>query len=594
MKDSTTKFGRRDAMQMLLLAGVAVPAADALAQGQPAAAIPRGDILIATGQPSGGAPTFAQHNDFNPFHPGLDLRSSVALVLEPLYFYNVLSDQMIPWLAEGYEYNAEYTSITVRLRRGIAWNDGTPFTADDPMHTIDMLRQNGLGKSDQLYASALARDIRALVRIDDHSFRIELNQPNPRWFFTYLTVRFTEGLFVVPKHVYAATKPDDLGGFTALEGNGPNGPVGTGPFRISSMTPERIVLDRREDWWGSASGFRAPPQMRRVIFVPFTTHEQAAQLITNQQVDTILEARVPVMKSLLARFPNRITTFSGDRSPYGNIDWWPTSLIFNHDDPQFKDIRIRRAVSLYINRQQAVEYAYQGAAEVSGLPFPRYPRLAPYFTDMADTIKELRVVDHDVRAADALMREAGAVKDSTGTWTLNGQPMGGDLYSPQSLNTIAPIIAEQLRRAGFRGAANSRPGFRNEVYYGRACWWLWGHGASVNDPFQTLALYHKRVYRPVGQNPFWPSRWQNDEFSAIVDRIEALPPDDPGVRPLVIQALTIFLREQVTASISQFYHRIPFSTTYWTNWPTEANPYITPTFWHNTGALLLLGLRKAT
>jgi peptide/nickel transport system substrate-binding protein len=191
MKDSTTKFGRRDAMQMLLLAGVAVPAADALAQGQPAAAIPRGDILIATGQPSGGAPTFAQHNDFNPFHPGLDLRSSVALVLEPLYFYNVLSDQMIPWLAEGYEYNAEYTSITVRLRRGIAWNDGTPFTADDPIHTIDMLRQNGLGKSDQLYASALARDIRALVRIDDHSFRIELNQPNPRWFFTYLTVRFT-------------------------------------------------------------------------------------------------------------------------------------------------------------------------------------------------------------------------------------------------------------------------------------------------------------------------------------------------------------------------------------------------------------------
>ena len=155
------------------------------------------------------------------------------------------------------------------------------------------------------------------------------------------------------------------------------------------------------------------------------------------------------------------------------------------------------------------------------------------------------------------------------------------------------MVAEQLRRAGFKVAANNRPGFRNEVYFGKAAWWLWGHGASVNDPFQTLALYHKRVFRPVGENAFWPSRWQNDEYSALVDQIEARAPDDAGVRPLVDQALTIWLREQVAAPISQFYHRIPFNTTYWKGWPNEANPYINPTFWHNTGNLVLLGLQKA-
>jgi peptide/nickel transport system substrate-binding protein len=212
---------------------------------------------------------------------------------------------------------------------------------------------------------------------------------------------------------------------------------------------------------------------------------------------------------------------------------------------------------------------------------------------MEATIKQYRILDYDPKAADALMTEAGAKKDQDGIWTLDGEQMGGDLYYVNSLDAIAPVIAEQLRRAGFKVAANTRPGYRNEVFFGKAGWWLWGHGASVNDPFQTLALYHKRVFRPVGENAFWPSRWQNDEYSALVDKIEALAPDDPGVRPLVDQALTIWLREQVAAPVSQFYHRIPFNLTYWKNWPSEANPYINPTFWHNTGNLLLLGLQKA-
>ena len=99
--------------------------------------------------------------------------------------------------------------------------------------------------------------------------------------------------------------------------------------------------------------------MKRVIFVPFTTHEAAAQLIANDSVDTILEAHVAVMKSLLARYPKKITTFSGDKPPYGNTDWWQTSLFFNHAQSQFQDVRIRRAISLYLNRKQAVDYAYQ-------------------------------------------------------------------------------------------------------------------------------------------------------------------------------------------------------------------------------------------
>jgi peptide/nickel transport system substrate-binding protein len=584
---------RRACLESMLAATASISLAPAaFAQNADDQTVARADTLIATGQPSGGAPTFTQYNDFNPLHPGLDLRSSIAFVLEPLFFYSVLDDKMIPWLAESYEYGDDYTQITVHLRQGVSWNDGTPFGPDDVINTLDMLRKNGQGKADQLYASQMARDIKDLVRVDDHTVRIELNHRNPRWFFTFLTVRFTEGLFILPKHIYEATDPNDLAGFTAMK-PGPAGPVGTGAFKIASMTPERIVLDRRDDWWGLKTGFHPPAAMKRVIFVPFTTHEAAAQLIANDSVDTILEAHVPVMKSLLARNPKKITTFSGDKPPYGNTDWWQTSLFFNHAQKQFQDVRIRRAISLYVNRKQAVDYAYRGAAAIYGMIYPRYPRLEIYFEAMADTIKQLRIIDYDPAAADALMKEAGAVKDGSGIWTLDGQQIGGDLYYPISLDAIAPIIAEQLRRAGFKVAPNTQPGYRNTIYYGRAAWWLWGHGASVNDPYQTLALYHQRNWRPIGENAFWPSRWRNDQFSDLVDKIEALAPDDAGVRPLVDQALTIWMTDQVAAPISQFYHRIPFNLTYWKNWPSEKDAYINPTFWHNTGTLLLLGLQKA-
>ena len=570
----------------------------ALGRSRPAradmAAVPRLATFIATAEPSGGSPTFTQYNDFNPFRPTGDRRASITHVLEGLFYYSALSDKTIPWLATDFNYSTDYATVTINLRSGVSWSDGTKFSADDVIYTLTLLKENGLTKADSLFAPEMARDIAGIDRLSDLSLRVRLTRSDPRWAFSYLAVRFNrQGIHIVPKHVYSTIAAQDLQSFTALDTSKPNWPVGTGAFRVVEMKPERLVFDRRDDWWGSTTGFHTPPAMKRVIFVPFTTHEQAAQLIANDDVDTILEAQVPVMKSLIAR-NDKITTSSGRKPPYGNIDWWPTSLLFNHDNPQWTDLRIRRAVSLYLNRKQLIDFAYQGAAAVSTMPYPRYPALAPFIDDMNAEVARLRTSDYDPKAADALMKEAGATKDAQGFWMLDGARMGGDLYFTLSLNAIAPAIAEQLRRAGFEVAATSRPGNRDAIYSGKAAWFVWGHGGSVNDPLQTMNLYHKRWYRPIGEIPLWPTRWQNEAFSKLVDQVEALPPNDPKVRPLVKQAWTIWLDDQAAVPIAEFYHRIPFNTTYWTNWPSEQDPYIPPTFWADTGYLLLLGVQKAS
>ena len=228
----------------------------------------------------------------------------------------------------------------------------------------------------------MARDIKDLVRVDDHTVRIELNHRDPRWFFTFLTVRFTEGLFILPKHIYAATDPNDLAGFTAMK-SARNGPVGTGAFKITSMTPERIILDRRDDWWGLKTGFHPPAgdeacDLRALHHARGRPPSSSPTTGRHHPRSACAGDEEPAARAI----PKKITTFSGNKSPYGNIDWWQTSLLFNHAQKQFQDVRIRRAVSLYLNRKQAVDYAYQGAAEISGLTYPRYPRLEVYFSDM--------------------------------------------------------------------------------------------------------------------------------------------------------------------------------------------------------------------
>ena len=194
--------------------------------------------------------------------------------------------------------------------------------------------------------------------------------------------------------------------------------------------------------------------MKRVIFVPFTTHEAAAQLIANDSVDTILEAHVPVMKSLLARFPNKITTFSGDKPPYGNTDWWQTSLFFNHAQKQFQDVRIRRAISLYLNRKQAVDYAYQGAAAIYGMI---YPALSPAAKSISTTwptpSRGCGIIDYDAggrRRTDERGGRGQGWLAASGPWTASRS--AAICTIPISLDAIAPIIAEQLRRAGFKVA----------------------------------------------------------------------------------------------------------------------------------------------
>ncbi len=214
--------------------------------------VPRDRTLVVVGW-SAGSPTLSSPNNGNWYSLGAELRNGIMFVNEPLFTYNHFTGEHIPWIAESYEYNDDYTEITVKLKDGVKWNDGEPFTAEDVAFTLNMLLENGQNQKDLRKAIEVANQIEGAEVIDPLTVRIKLKNPDPRYVYRQLTNYFGHGLIWVPKHIWSEV--DDYANFTFLDLE-KGWPVGTGAWKLVKNTPNEIVLDRRDDWWGGETGFR--------------------------------------------------------------------------------------------------------------------------------------------------------------------------------------------------------------------------------------------------------------------------------------------------------------------------------------------------
>jgi len=154
-----------------------------------------------------------------------------------------------------------------------------------------------------------------------------------------------------------------------------------------------------------------------------------------------------------------------------------------------------------------------------------------------------------------------------------------------------------LRAGGFDADVNFGSDAITNMGEGKPGLYMFGHGASLKDPYAALELYHSKYSSAIGTtagNGRW-SRYNNPEYDAILDQMAPLSSDDPKFQELAAQALGIYWSDQIDVPIIQWLHRIPYNQTYWTNWPTVANPAMgtNGAFWAQTGLLVITSLQKA-
>ena len=539
--------------------------------------VPREQTLIIM---AGGPQTYALWNNQNPYIPGSDAgfhTGTLPATTEPLIMFNVLTGEYENWLTETWEYNEDFTEITLHLRDGVKWSDGEAFDADDVVFTFNLLRDNA---ASMIHLADLPAFLEEAVKVDDLTVTLVLNKPNPAFWATTLTTN--HGIHVLPEHIWADENPLEFTNFDIEAGL----PVGTGPYKLAFASPQQKVYDLREDWWAAETGFKTMPNVKRIIYLPQQDESQAAQLLIQNQIDMGPIMQVSTLQTVFAQNP-KVVTYTGTEAPYGYLDWCPIDLNMNVELAPYDDVDIRWAISQAIDRESLVALAESGAGVAALHPFTPYGWFEPFDEALADVFAKYDYgVNSNLAVTDELMTGKGYTKNGDGLWANDaGETFVMNIYIPTWLQAYGPPLTQQLRDAGFDATFDTSPGLGSAVQTGEQVLSLGCKGPSGvlgMDPYFMLSIYTSQYFRPTGEPaPIWwaTSRWQNADFDALVEQVAPLEVDDPEVMDLFLQAMDIWVAEMPDVYLGQLIIRYPMSTEYWTNWPTQENPYGFPHSW---------------
>jgi peptide/nickel transport system substrate-binding protein len=547
-------------------------------------------LIVMQGGSDGENPEYASFNNQVPgqnfgFHSG-----PLQTMAEPLIMFNVLTGDYENWLAEDWDYNDDFSEITMTLREGIEWSDGTPFTAEDVEFTFNIVRDH----QNEVVHGAEISFLEEAIAEDDRTIRFVLNESNPRWWATTLTSNHgvTEQIF--PKHIWDDKEFMEFTFYDEDEG----WPIGTGPYQLTRTAPDQKVFDLRDTWWAAETGFKEMPQIERVIYIPNRDESLSAQMLITNEIDMSRILSVPTLEAVFAQ-NEEVITFTGQDPPFGYLDWCPIDLGFNNQEEPWNNREIRWAINYAIDRERLVNLAEAGAGVTALHQFTPYEWFEPFEEALEPLYEEygLDTTDHPDRVEE-LMEGLGYEMNGQGLWEdENGDTLQMNIHVPEYLQAYGPPLTQMLRDGGFDAQFDMSPGLASEVQTGDHPVYLGCKGPSGvrgMDPYYMLSLYTAQYVRPTGQPAPVGSalaRWENEEFDGIVRQMDTLDVDDPETMDLFTQAMEIWIRELPQIFIAQLIIRYPMTTHYWEGWPDENDVYGFPHTWQHEFLKTIVNLR---
>ncbi|MBL8698407.1 MAG: ABC transporter substrate-binding protein [Alphaproteobacteria bacterium] len=341
--------------------------------------------------------------------------------------YGLTPDLAASWRA------IDATHWEFKLRTGVTFHDGTPFTADDVVFTFE--RARNVPNSPASYQQFL-KSVTKAVAVDAHTLAIETATADP------LLLNALQNVPIVSRrHGTGATTADyDIG----------KAAIGTGPYRMVERVPgDRIVLERYAGFYG------AKPDWDRVIVrpIPNSATRTAALLagdvdlinfVSSSDVEKLKQNQaLTVTQSPSARLLYLFPDSDRDASPFVT-DAAGKPLARN----PMKDVRVRRAMSKAINRQALVERVLEGAA----VPGAQFGLDGSYGVS-----PNLKPEPYDPEGARKLLAEAG-YPDGFGI-TLHAP---NDRYPRDA--QVAQAVAQMLARIGIRTEVAT---MSRTIYFGR-------------------------------------------------------------------------------------------------------------------------------
>lgn len=256
-----------------------------------------------------------------------------------------------PGLAESWAVDPGDTSRWIfKLRQGVTFHDGSPFTAEAVVWNLDKLRNKAAPQFDSAQAAQGATFIAPIASyraLNSDTVEIITKEPHASLPWKLASVFYS-----------SPARWKELGGsWTRFAQN----PSGTGPWKFDKVVPrERIEFVKNSAYWDSAR----IPKTDRLVLVPMPDPLTRGAALLSGQVDWI-EAPSPDMIPRLKSAGMQIVT-----NAYPHV--WPYLLSCQADSP-FRDVRVRRAINLGIDREGLVGLLDGTAAAARGIVLPNDP-----------------------------------------------------------------------------------------------------------------------------------------------------------------------------------------------------------------------------
>jgi peptide/nickel transport system substrate-binding protein len=274
--------------------------------------------------------------------------AEVIGVLTPFWVMYAMHDALVkpmpgnhlaPSLAESWTVSPDQRTYEFKLREGLTFHNGDPFTAED----VEFSFRRAKG------AKILQEKVREIVVVDRHRVRFQLQEPWPD-FLTFYGTLATSAAWIAPRKYMEQVGVD---GFKKA-------PVGLGPYRFVSHTPGvELVMEAFEGYW------RKTASVKRLVYksVPEATTRLA--MLKRGEVDIAYLLDAP-MAADIKRDPNLRLAFSGAIGTF-YLDF------FEQWDPKspWADRRVRLAASLAVDRRGLNEAENLGASRLTGNLVPR-------------------------------------------------------------------------------------------------------------------------------------------------------------------------------------------------------------------------------
>ncbi len=603
--------------------------------GETDAGTPREDTLIIDGL----YPSIPKPNQLNPFLEGVDIVQGLKqLGLGALWEINTRKGEQFPALAATPLTPLDppnYTKFQFKIRQGVEWSDGAPFTADDVVDTLNMLRNH-------FAAGSILKDM-DVRKVDDVTVQIDAKTRSPHLQELLGVMIAGTNFWIVPDHIWHDKDPTHFAN---------SNPVVTGPYTLKRADPHGnwVLWERRANWARSDVGMMhiGRPEPRYVLYRSYGSEQERVAAMLRNDLDIAMPLSKMAYDELKAKSPY-VKGWS-DGFPGGTMDDpCDKGIHFNDQDYPYNQWQVRWALALAIDIDRASMDTLLGALRVaplaaspiavlSGLyydPLRQWlgnfaladgykPFDSGFATRMANMLQQRGVKGipsdpdsqrtlfgigwwrHDPEEAARLLESVGFKKVGV-RWQVPNE--GRTAWTPWIIHMNIPdgfeVLQENLGRTvtaqwqEFGIDVRPQPLDHSRFFeafdkgkFEAGPYWT-GSCSIARDLFDELAYWTKSNIRPDGE----VSNYDRDRFSsqttdADISNIVNHLPEDPQQVEYGKQLLKDFVAQMPAIQMFGTTQFVPVNTYYWTNEPSADNPYEGPWWWWSTFKFMLPNFKQ--